>query len=202
MSVDVDLLVQELVGVLVLLLVDALAFTVKALLVLPLLVVDVLLKAVVHLEGGVEPVFDRVVSSAGHVLRDQGPLLAVLEVQVHQLLVLVEGPLVACNVGIEMVVPPFTALFPNTTWEHGSDVVPALRTMLNNHDLEPLVLLLGPGTFLAALDLILLLKAEILEIRRLDVVAHFVLVVWQVGAQLVLCRREVAVHLLVIGFFR
>ena len=50
-----------------------------------------------HFQGRVELVFDRVVGAADHVLSDERPLLAVLQVQVHQLLVLVEGPLIARN---------------------------------------------------------------------------------------------------------
>ena len=86
---NVDLLVKQLSRILVLLLINAFALSVQAFLVLPLLVVDVLLEAIVHLEGGVEPVFYGVVRPARHVLRDQGPLLAVLKVQAHELLIFV-----------------------------------------------------------------------------------------------------------------
>ena len=65
--VNVDLLVMQLSGILVLLFVNTLALSVETLLVLALLVVYVLLKTTVHFQSRVEPVFDGVVSSAGHV---------------------------------------------------------------------------------------------------------------------------------------
>lgn len=155
--VYVYLLVHELRRILVLLLVDALALSVQAFLVLPLLVVDVLLKATVHLERRVEPVFDCVVGAPRHVLRDQRPLLAVLQVQAHQLLVLVKRPLVSSNVGIKMVVPSLPALLADSAREHGCYEIPALGSMIDDHDLEPLVLLLSPRALLPALHLVLLL---------------------------------------------
>ena len=87
--VYVDLLVKQLCRIFVLFLVNAFALSVQALLILPLLVVDVLLEAIVHLESGVKSIFDGVVRPACHVLGDQWPLLAVLEVQAHQLLIFV-----------------------------------------------------------------------------------------------------------------
>lgn len=69
--VDALLLVKKSCLVLVTLAIDALAFTLQTLFILTLLVVNVVLEAVVHLEGRIEPILYRVVSSAGHVLRYQ-----------------------------------------------------------------------------------------------------------------------------------
>jgi hypothetical protein len=82
-------LLKDLLGVAVLvaLLVDAFAFAFEALLVLVLFVIYVLLEAIVHLQSRIEPVFDRVVCSAWHVLCNQRPLFAKLKEETHQLFV-------------------------------------------------------------------------------------------------------------------
>lgn len=165
---DVYLLIKKLRWVLILLLVNALTFSVKAFFVFSLLVIDIFLKTFMHFQGRVEPVFYRVVGSAWHILGNQRPLLAVLQEEVHQLLVLVEGPFVASDVGVEVIMPPLPALLSDPTRQHGCNKIPALGPMLNDHELEPLVLLLGPRALLAALDLVLLLEAEVLEVGCLD----------------------------------
>ena len=160
--VNVNLLVEQLRGIFILLLVDALAFPIQTLLVLPLLVIDVLLETTMHFERRVEPVLDGVVGAPRHMLRYQRPLLAVLQKQIHQLLVLVQRPLVPSNVRIKVIVPALPALLANSPRQHRSNKIPAFGTMLDDHVFESLVLLLGPGALLASLHLVLLLQAEVL----------------------------------------
>ena len=111
--VDVDLLVEQLGRVLVFLFVNSFALSVKTFLVLPLLIIDILLKASMHLEGRVEPIFYRVVGPARHMLGNERPFFAVLQEQAHQLLVFIEGPFIPSNIGIKMVMPSLSALFSN-----------------------------------------------------------------------------------------
>ena len=81
--VDVDLLVEQLGRVLVFLFVNSFTLSVKTFLILPLLIIDVLLKASMHFEGGVEPIFYRVVGSASHMLGNERPFFAMLQGQAH-----------------------------------------------------------------------------------------------------------------------
>ena len=144
------------------LLVNAFALSVEALLVLLLLVVDVFLERSVHFEGRVEAVFDRVVGSARHVFGYKRPLFAVLEEQVHQHFVLLQSPFLLHDVRIKMIVPPLAALFTDSSGELRGNEIPTLGTVLQNHAFEELILLYGPRTFGAALNLVLLLETEIL----------------------------------------
>jgi hypothetical protein len=58
-------------GLDVFLLVDAFALSLQTFFIFSLLVIDVFLETVVHLESRIEPVFDGVVSPALHELGDQ-----------------------------------------------------------------------------------------------------------------------------------
>ena len=63
--------------------------------------------------------------------------------------------------------PSFPALLADPAWEHGCYIIPALGSMLDDHDLEAFIFFLGPGALLPSLHLVLLLQAEILQIRCL-----------------------------------
>lgn len=59
-----------------------------------------------------------------------------------------------------------SALFTGAAWQLRRDVVPALSTVMLDELEQFEVFLLGPGTLLAALHLILLLKGYFAEILR------------------------------------
>ena len=139
-------------------LVDAFALAFERLLVLLLLVIQVLLEGRVHFQSRIKSVFNRVVCTTMHVTSDQGPLFAILEVQVHQLLVFLNRPLVLRDFRVQMVVPSFSALLAYPTWQNGSDEVPPFSAMLNDHLLQLLVLRHRPSALGPTLHLILLLK--------------------------------------------
>ena len=61
-----------------------------------------------------------------------------------------------------MVMPSFPALLANSTGQHRCYVVPALGSMLDDHDLKSFILVLSPSALLPSLHLVLLLQAEIL----------------------------------------
>ena len=77
LHVEVPALVDHALRVLSLLPVNPAALSVQALLVLPLLVVDVLLESRVHLQSRIVPVLNRVVGPTCHELSDQRPLFTV-----------------------------------------------------------------------------------------------------------------------------
>lgn len=115
---DVNFLVEQLIRVLVLLFVDTLAFSIQALLVFALLVVNIFLETTVHLQSGVESIFYRVIGSTWHVLGDQRPLLTMFKIQIHQLLIFFKRPFVTGNVWVEVVVPSLSALLANSAGQH------------------------------------------------------------------------------------
>lgn len=57
------------------------------------------------------------------------------------------GPGIFFNTGIEMIVPAFTTLFPDSTGEMTSDGSPIFRTKLGNELDDDFIFLLGPGPF-------------------------------------------------------
>lgn len=152
--------------VLVLLLVDALAFPLQTFLVLFLFVVEIVLEAAVHAKSGVEAILDCVVRPAWHVFSDHGPLFTILLVQLHQVLILLKGPLFLHYLRVKVIVVTLSALFAGAAWQLRRDVVPALSTVLLNELEQFEVFLLGPGTLLATLHLILLLERYFAEILR------------------------------------
>ena len=65
------------------LLVDSFALAFEALLIFFLFIIDVFLKILMHFQSRVESILDRVIGSSRHVFGNEGPLLAVLEEEVH-----------------------------------------------------------------------------------------------------------------------
>ena len=65
-----------------------------------------------HAQGRVEAVLDRVVRPPGHVLGDDGPLLAELLVQLHEIFVLFERPLFSNDLWVQMIVVTLSTLLP------------------------------------------------------------------------------------------
>ena len=62
------------------------------------------------LQGRVEVVLDVVIGAAGEELRDLGPSIAVLEMQIKNFLVLFFRPPVLLDVRVQVVVPALSAL--------------------------------------------------------------------------------------------
>jgi hypothetical protein len=150
--------------ILVSLFVDALALPFETLLVFALLVIDVLLKAVMHFECGVETIFDRVVGSTWHVSSDQAPFLTILQEQFHEALVFFESPLVLDDIWVKVVVPSFSALLSNSTRQVRSNEVPVLGTKLLDHLSQLVILFFSPGAFTTSLNVILLLKTQVFKL--------------------------------------
>lgn len=151
--------------VVILFLIYSLALSIQTFFIFLLFIIDVTLKAFMHLKGRIKPVFDGVVGPAMHITGNQRPLLAILQEEAHQLLVFFEGPLFFGDGRVQVVVPSLTALLAYSTGQSGSDVVPSFGAVLQHHALEKIILLVGPCSFGATLDLILLLQAKIFEIR-------------------------------------
>ena len=98
------------------------------------------------LEGGVPVVLDGVIGAPDEGLGDLGPLVAVLRVGDDELAVLLAAPLLALDVGVEVVVPALAALLADLDGELLRDLGPLLRAE-SAHELDDLgVLLLSPGT--------------------------------------------------------
>ena len=76
------------------------------------------------LHGGVPVVFDRVVRSPFQVLRDNSPLILLQSVLDVQNELLFHRPFVLFYPWIQMVVPSFTALLADATWEPRGDICP------------------------------------------------------------------------------
>lgn len=81
-----------------------------------------------------------------------------LQVQLHEILVLFESPLFFDDVRVQVVVVPLAALLAGATRQLRRYKVPALGSVLFDQHKQLLVLFLGPRSLLAALNLILLLK--------------------------------------------
>ena len=78
-------------------------------------------------------VLDRVVSPAWQKFRHPGPLVSELPVALKNDAVLFFGPVSRFYEGIKMVVPAFSALLADATWQAQSDVAPVSRAVLLNH---------------------------------------------------------------------
>mmetsp|Transcript_30730 Transcript_30730/g.98142 ORF Transcript_30730/g.98142 Transcript_30730/m.98142 type:complete len:265 (-) Transcript_30730:105-899(-) len=96
------------------------------------------------LHGRVPVVLDSVVSSPRKVLGNLSPTIAVLLVGGNKLPVLLLGPGVPPDVGVEVVVPSLTALLADTAGQLLRDERPLLGAVLLDELDDLLILLLGP----------------------------------------------------------
>jgi len=96
------------------------------------------------LERGVEVVLDVVVSAAREKLRDFRPSVAVLQVQVQNLLVFFFSPPVLLDVGVQMVVPSLAALLADASFEVVGNLTPVLCAMQVHLLDQKSILLLSP----------------------------------------------------------
>ena len=71
-------------------------------------------------------VLNVVIGAAGEELRDLGPSIAVLEMQIKNFLVLFFRPPVLLDVWVQVVVPPLATLLSNATLEVMSNLGPVL----------------------------------------------------------------------------
>lgn len=78
------------------------------------------------LEGRVPTVLDRIIGSSRELLRDLGPTIAQVCVCIHKHLVFFFRPFPLVDVRIQMIVPSFSALFAQTTFELTSNKAPFL----------------------------------------------------------------------------
>lgn len=85
---------------------------------------QVLLEGLVFAETSIEPVFDVVVDPTGHQLLNLNPLVAIFLMQLHQLKVLCDGPLLFVQIWVHIVVPAFAALFANSARQESRDLLP------------------------------------------------------------------------------
>jgi len=72
-----------------------------------------------------------------------------------------------------MIVPSLTALFADPSWKLRSNEVPTFGSVLEHHLFQKLIILVSPCAFGAALYLILLLEAKVLQYIALLVDAEF-----------------------------
>mmetsp|Transcript_9956 Transcript_9956/g.27865 ORF Transcript_9956/g.27865 Transcript_9956/m.27865 type:complete len:344 (+) Transcript_9956:1567-2598(+) len=98
------------------------------------------------LHAGVPVVLDGIVGTSGKELGNLGPLVAEALVMGDDESVLLLAPGHLADGGIEMIVPPFTALLADAAGQLGGDLTPTLGTVSLDeaHDLD--ILLLGPGS--------------------------------------------------------
>ena len=97
---------------------------------------------------------------------NHGPLLAEPLVELHQVFVLLQCPLFFDNFGVQVIVVTLSTLFTGPAWQLRRDKIPAFGTMHLYQVKQLLILLLGPGSFLAALDLVLLLERYFAKVLR------------------------------------
>jgi hypothetical protein len=67
------------------------------------------------LHGGIPVIFDGVIGSALELPGEVGPLIAEIFVEEKEEPLLVDAPFLLIYIGVEMVVPPFSALFADAT---------------------------------------------------------------------------------------
>ena len=96
------------------------------------------------LELGVEPVFDGVVGPSRESLCDFAPAVAVLLMHGKDQSVFLLRPLLLPDVGIQMIVPPLSALLANAPRESCSDGTPVLSIVLFDHLPQNIILLPSP----------------------------------------------------------
>jgi len=85
-----------------------------------------------------------VISSTIQVLGYFRPFVAVLLVQTDNGLVFFCGPLVFLDVGVQVVVPPFTTLLSNSAWQCFCNITPILCPIFINIFREFLILFQPP----------------------------------------------------------
>ena len=99
---------------------------------LSLLVVgfEILVKVFIFPEARIKTVLDIIVNAAGHELLDLDPLVPELLVQLHQLQILSNRPLVLVQVRVDVVVPSLAALLPDAPWQESGNLLPFLQPQL------------------------------------------------------------------------
>ena len=75
-------------------------------------------------------VLHAVLSTAWKALRDVRPLVPKLQMRFDELLLFVQSPRAAFDVRSEVIVPSLAALLAYSPWKGGSNIVPALSSML------------------------------------------------------------------------
>lgn len=107
---------------------------------------NILLKSFVFSQTGIEPILYVIVDSSRHVLLDLDPLVAVQLMELHQLEVFSNSPLVFVQVRVYVVVPPFSALFTNSTRQVGCNFLPFLEPIFSHFVLKDHVFFRSPVT--------------------------------------------------------
>lgn len=109
----------------------------------------------------------RIVRSPLQVFREVSPLVAQIFVQDEQNPLLIFAPLFLIDVGVEMIMPSFPALFADAawiardgTWHVFSDDCPFLRAVLGDELDQELILFLSPGFFAPCMSIMLHLEAS------------------------------------------
>jgi hypothetical protein len=109
----------------------------------------------------------RIVRSPLEVLGEVSPLVAHILVEDEENPLLIFGPLFLIDVGVEMIMPSFPALFADATldregctWHVFSDDSPLLGTVLGDKFDEVLILFLSPCFFAPWMSSILHLDAS------------------------------------------
>jgi len=99
------------------------------------------------LDGGVEVVFDVVISSSGQILCDFCPFVSVLSMSSYYYLIFLRGPFPSFNFWIQVIVPSLSALFADTTWQKARYDTPIFRSVFFDQLDNLAIFFLCPGAF-------------------------------------------------------
>jgi len=87
-----------------------------------------------------------VVGASWQILSNFRPLVTEFNVPPDDGSIFLRRPLILLDAWVQVVVPPFTALLPNSSWQGFSDVAPVLGTELGHIFREFLVFFVAPRT--------------------------------------------------------
>lgn len=98
-------------------------------------------------QSGIKSIFYMVICATWQVLCDFRPFVSKFLVESDDGHVLLVGPLVFLDVGVQMIVPPLTTLLSNSPWQSLCNVTPILGSKLCNIFREFLIFFSAPWTF-------------------------------------------------------
>ena len=119
----------------------------------------ILFKGFILSEACIKPIFDVIVNTPWHVLLNLNPLIAIDLVELHELQVLSDGPLLFVQVWVHIVIPSLPTLFADSSGQKGSDLLPLFEAIFSHLLLEdhvffrcPVTLNLLDGTILSVIS--------------------------------------------------
>lgn len=123
-----------------------------------------LAKRKLALQVAVEAVLDGVVGAALDLLRNFGPFVSELGVELQNFAVLLSSPLLLGEVGVQVIDPALTALLADAARHKLGNLGPVAAADLTHDDLEALVLVGGPPVALEQLALIVELEPPLVAL--------------------------------------